>query len=270
MPRLDEPGSESPIKMLLLGNSGSGKTGSLASLARAGYQIHIIDFDNGTNILRNVLREDKAALGRIEVESFSDVYSTAGPRVYPSKVIAWAAAMKKITEWTNEYTTLDHILVIDSLNFASRAAFNWILQMANRLQTTKEIQDWGAAQDLMESFLMKIYSAEVKCHVIMTSHIHYIGQGETEIQVGYPMTSVGRSFAPKVPRLFNSCIMCRNTGTGAAAKREIYTQPIDFVDLKTESLDVKKSYPLSTGLAEYFFDVRKVKPTSAITENKYA
>src|SRR5215471_9758387 len=238
MPKLDDPSVEFPIKMLLLGNSGSGKTGSLASLAKAGYQLHIIDFDQGTSILRNILRTDPAAMSRVEVESFADVYKTAGPKIWPAKVQAWAQALDQITKWTNEYQTLDHILVVDSLNFATRAAFNWILQVANRLLAPKEIQDWGAAQDLVESFLMKMYSPEVKCHAIMTSHIAYYGQGEAEIQVGYPMTAVGRSFSPKIPRFFNSTLLARSTGTGVAMKREIYTQPIDFVDLKSESLEV--------------------------------
>ena len=74
MPRLDEAGSQEPIKGLVLGNSGAGKTGSLASLAKAGYHFHIIDYDKGTNILRNILREDGQALNRIEVETFTDVY----------------------------------------------------------------------------------------------------------------------------------------------------------------------------------------------------
>jgi hypothetical protein len=76
------------------------------------------------------------------------------------------------------------------------------------------------------------------------------------------MTSIGRSFNPSVPRYFNSCVLARNTGTGVGNKREIYTHPIDFVDLKTESLSVKKSYSLNTGLAELFADIRGVKPGS--------
>lgn len=261
MPRLDEPDSEGPIKGLILGNSGAGKTGSLASLAKAGYQLHIADFDSGTNILRNVLKGDKEALRRIEVETFTDVYG-GSPQVRPIKIQAWAKALDQFTKWSNQYQTLDHVLVVDSLNFMSKTAFNWILQMAGRLTSPKEIQDWGAVQDLVGNFLMKLYSSEVKCHVLVLSHISYQGSGDSDIKIGYPMTSVGRSFNPSVPRYFNSVLLCRNTGTGIGNKREIWTAPVDFVDLKTESLAVKKTYPLETGMAQFFFDVRGVKPAN--------
>lgn len=262
MPTLDSPETEGPMKVLLVGNSGSGKTGALASLAQAGYKLHIADFDRGTAILRNLLRDDKESLSRIEVDSFTDTYKNVGAKIYPSKVKAWAQSLDALTKWTNEYQSLDHIIVVDSLNFATRAAFNWILSVANRLAAPKEIQDWGAAQDLVESFLFKLYGEETKCHVICTSHILYHGSGDSDIKIGYPATAVGRSFSPKVPRFFNSCLLVRNTGTGAAGKREIWTKPVDYVDLKTETLNAKDKYPLSDGLAKYFFDVRGVRPGS--------
>jgi len=260
MPTLDSPDIEEPMKVLLIGNSGSGKTGALASLARAGYRLHILDFDRGTSILRNILRAERECLQRIEVETLTDVYKSVGAKVIPGKVQAWAKGMDILTKWTTEHQSLDDVIVVDSLNFATKAAFNWILQLANRLSAPKEIQDWGAAQDLVEAFLFKLYSQETKCHVICTSHITYFGSGDSDIQVGYPATAVGRSFSPKVPRFFNSCLLVRNTGTGAASKREIYTKPIDHVDLKTESLEVSDRYQLKNGLAEYFFDVRGKKP----------
>ena len=260
MPTLDSPETEGPLKVLLIGNSGSGKTGALASLAKAGYRLHILDFDRGTSILRNILQGDQASLQRVEVETVTDVYKSLGAKVIPSKVQAWARGMDILTKWTASHETFDDVIVIDSLNFASKAAFNWILQLASRLSAPKEIQDWGAAQDLIEAFLFKLYSSETKCHVICTSHITYFGSGDSDIQIGYPATAVGRSFSPKVPRFFNSCLLVRNTGTGAASKREIWTKPIDHVDLKTESLEVSDKYSLKDGLAEYFFHVRGTKP----------
>ena len=42
-------------KLLLVGDSGSGKTSSLASLANAGYNLRILDFDDGLAILPEYL-----------------------------------------------------------------------------------------------------------------------------------------------------------------------------------------------------------------------
>lgn len=272
MPTLDEPESESPIKALLLGNSGSGKTGALISLARAGYNLHIADFDKGTSILRNLARNEPDVLKRIEVEVFTDKYKNMGARVFPYQIRAWAKAMDTLTTWTTQYNTLDHIVVVDSLNFATKAAFNWVLQLAGRLQAPKEIQDWLAAQDLVESFLYKLYGEETQCHVIMTSHIQYYGTNDagSDIKVGYPMTAVGRSFSPKVPRFFNTCVLARTSGTGQALKREIWTAPIDFVDLKAEAIDIKKAYPLDKGLAGLFQDIRKTNPLEHTVEGTLA
>jgi hypothetical protein len=45
-------------KILLLGDSGSGKTGSLVSLALAGYSIKIIDFDaQAEEVIRGFCQE---------------------------------------------------------------------------------------------------------------------------------------------------------------------------------------------------------------------
>ena len=42
-------------KLLLVGDSGSGKTATLATLANAGYNLRILDFDDGLAILPEFL-----------------------------------------------------------------------------------------------------------------------------------------------------------------------------------------------------------------------
>ena len=45
-------------KLMLVGDSGSGKTTALASLANAGYNLRILDFDDGLSILPEFLNKD--------------------------------------------------------------------------------------------------------------------------------------------------------------------------------------------------------------------
>ena len=45
-------------KLLLVGDSGSGKTSSLAALANAGYNLRILDYDDGLSILPEFLNKD--------------------------------------------------------------------------------------------------------------------------------------------------------------------------------------------------------------------
>ena len=67
---LNELKEKMPVKMLLIGDTGSGKTGALASLAKAGYKLHILDFDNGVPVIASYLNE--AELKTVEVEVLTD------------------------------------------------------------------------------------------------------------------------------------------------------------------------------------------------------
>jgi hypothetical protein len=58
--------------MLNMGDAGSGKTGALASLAKAGQRLVILDFDNGLDILIGLLKNDQKALEHIYYETFTD------------------------------------------------------------------------------------------------------------------------------------------------------------------------------------------------------
>jgi hypothetical protein len=56
MPSLDKHQSSEFTKLLLEGDSGSGKTGSLASLVAAGFKLRVLDMDNGLDSLANAVK----------------------------------------------------------------------------------------------------------------------------------------------------------------------------------------------------------------------
>lgn len=264
MPSLDQHASATTVKALLIGNSGAGKTGALASLALAGYKLHIADFDNGLDFLAaQVRKQDASKLTNIEFETFTDKFKAVGSNMIPTKVEAWSNSLKWLDQKIAECRDPSHVLVVDSLTFASRAAMLWVLKANNALGQQKQIQHWGAAQDLVENFLSLLYSSDVACNLLMTSHVQFYGEGENDIKVGFPNTSVGKSFAPKVGRFFNAVLLAKKTGTGPGLKREIHTQPTDFIDLKTNSPAAKAKYSLETGLADYFKDVLGEHPVAA-------
>lgn len=263
MATLADHHSSNLVKMLLLGHSGSGKTGSLASLVSAGYKLRYLDFDNGLDILANILkRKNPKLLTNVEYELFTDTYKPVGAQIMASKVEAWEAGMKKLTEWTaSKEPEPDVVIVIDSLTLASRALFNWVLKTNNKLLGQPEIQHWGAAQTTLENFLALIVSDAVKQNIIICSHITMYGEGENDIKLGFPTSSVGRSFSAKIPRYFNSVLMVRSQNNGA--KREILTKPTNMIELKNSSpFVVKDSYPIETGIADYFADVTGRKPAT--------
>jgi Tfp pilus assembly pilus retraction ATPase PilT len=51
MPSMLDHESNELVKILVAADSGSGKTGSLASLVDAGFNLRILDFDNGLSVL---------------------------------------------------------------------------------------------------------------------------------------------------------------------------------------------------------------------------
>lgn len=268
MGKLAEHESAQTTKLLFIGDSGSGKSGALASLAAAGYNLRIIDLDNGLDVLANLLRDPKGpygaeALGRVEYETITDKMKPGpGGKLIPSKATVWQRATQLMTNWKTpsaEFGPLEQwgpqdVLVIDSLTMLSTAALNLVLMMNNRLGGRVEQSDWYAGQQLIEGLCQMLYDEAVKCNVIITSHIAFIGP--ENLERGYPST-LGKSLPPKIGRYFNTILMAKTTGQGSALKRKILTQTSGQVELKnTAPLKVKAEYPLESGLAEYFKDVR--------------
>ena len=65
-----------PIKALLMGEAGSGKTSALASLLAAGYQVRVIDADNKIDGLRNILTHKDSKYKRDSIERLAYVTLT--------------------------------------------------------------------------------------------------------------------------------------------------------------------------------------------------
>jgi hypothetical protein len=252
-------------KLLFIGDSGAGKTGALASLASAGYNLRIMDFDNGLDVLKNLLLDpkspyDKGSADRVEYITLTEKMKNVGGKAVPVKADVWQRAMTMLNHWKEvvdgqvvsdlgpitTWTTQD-VLVIDSLSGISQAAMNFILSMTFQ-------GDWGLAQNLVEPFLQMLYSDAVVCNVVVNCHITYIGDDNN--MRGYPNT-LGKALPPKVGRYFNSMLLAKSTGQGTATKRRILTNVTGVLDLKnTAPLRVASEYDLSTGLADYFKAVR--------------
>lgn len=272
MPTLDQHQSSQTTKMLLLGDSGSGKTGSLASLANAGYQLRIIDLDNGLDSLKNYLMDPKTpykkdAWKNIRFKTITE--ETVSLSSNPSAVrraTAWQRFVETLNDWkepdgtslgnVGNWTTND-ILVIDSLSFLGKACFNHAaLQNAGSKDGRMA---YFHAQNYIEHALERLYGDDVKCNVIITAHILYVGD-ELQIQHGYPL-SIGKALSPKIGRFFNSMLLIKSSGK----MRKIHTVPTSQIELKNAApLRVKPEYDIAFGLADFFKDVRPVPEPVAV------
>jgi len=290
MPSILNHQSAESTKLLFIGDSGTGKTGALASLVPAGYRLRIIDLDNGLDILSGYFTNPasmylKAAIeAKIDLESalrfvtITEQMKNVAGRLVPAKATVWERTVKLLDHWkepdgtdlgkVSSWTSQD-VLVIDSFTMLSTAALNFQLMMNGRLGNAPEGNQWrrdvGVTQNLLESLLQLLYDSSIKCNVIVTSHITYVDEsqgiptvpGENAILKGYP-SALGRALSPRIPRYFNNVLQAKTSGSGSATKHKIYTMPQGAVDLKSSApLRVKSEYPLETGLADFFAAVRQ-------------
>jgi len=261
----------SPVKILLLGDPGSGKTGSLASLVKAGYNLRIMDFDNGTEILRNLLTpeqyatcsiiplQDRRLAKKIPVMEGQNIRGYKVSAI-PVKAEAWQKAVDLIcTDWKdgdksfgNVYSwTCQDILVFDSLTHAWRTALNFILAINNRLGQNPTQPEWGTVQGMILDVLSTFFDASIKCNVIVCAHIAY-DTDQNEILHGLP-AGPGRALNREIGTYFNHTIRAATIGS----KHSIVTQSDGVVELKSAAPGkIKQTYPIETGLADYFAAVR--------------
>jgi hypothetical protein len=258
MPSLTEHHSGNVIKMLNIGESGCGKTGALASLATAGYNLHVLDYDNGLDVIANVLRNDTHATQRVRYETLRDtVVAVNGVPALKPPIHAYKDAGKVLAEWGAMDFNAKDVLVLDSLTTFSDAAFNQALVLAGRLNQRPQLQDYGWCADSVKLFIEMITSPDLNCHVIVNTHIRWFSADEeSQTQAKGLPNAKGQEISRVVSRYFNTVALTRTQGSGPAAKRIISTKPQGVVEVKTSNpKGVKDSYGLETGMAELFSDI---------------
>jgi len=263
MPSLDTLVQSTVAKLLLIGDSGTGKTGSLASLVKAGYDLFLLDYDNGWESLAAAIgRTCPERLGSVQVMTLRDKFKTTpnGP-VIDGMPKAFAAGMKLLDKW-EEFGPPSkwgptRVLVLDSLTFFCDAAFAWAESMNPTAKDRRQI--YGTAQGVVEQVLQLLTGYEFNTNVIVTAHVRYFDLPDGTKR-GYPV-SIGQALSPTIPRYFNSYAACV---TQPGGKRTIQTASTTMIDLKNpKSFDMAKSLPIETGLAT-FFETLRGQPQEAL------
>lgn len=141
MSTLDKHKSTSYTKMILLGDPGSGKTGALASLVKAGYKLRILDFDANLDPLAQfVKREAPDKLHNIEYRTLTDKLKAGAQGMVPDGIpTAYMEGVKMLDRWkykSDEGEEIDLgrpadfgpdcIVVLDSLTTFSQATTSFI------------------------------------------------------------------------------------------------------------------------------------------------
>ncbi len=180
-----------PVRELLVSYPGGGKTGSIASLANAGYKIRLLDFDGNTEPLLRFTKPE--FLSNIDILSFRDKMGMTGKTFEPVGVpTAFKNALAAMDEWKykeDDDTEVnlgkskdwgcDTVVVLDSLTSMGVAAMRRIQNMMNKTSTNTTQQVWGVAQKEQEGFIEKLTSPDNRFHVIVLAHLKMIGPKDT-------------------------------------------------------------------------------------------
>lgn len=259
MASLADHTSSSLIKILYIGDSSTGKTGSLVSLVKAGYKIYMIDCDAGVGTLKAYIkRECPELLGNVDVEPCRDKFknSPAGP-VIDGLPKAFVRGLDLMNKWSDGSAPQEWgekcIFVLDSLSAYGKAAFAWAKGMN---PGAKDPRQWYfAAQEAIEKVITMLTSEAFATNVIVISHVNYkeVMEGVTK---GYA-NAIGTALGPVLPRYFNTLVLAETEGFGKSTSRKIKTMPTGIIDLKTPvSFDIEASLPLATGMADLFAKIK--------------
>lgn len=261
MPSLSDHHSAKLFKFIYIGDSGTGKTGSLTSLVKAGYRVRILDFDNGVDTLAQYVRKEcPDKISQVDYETVRDKITSTqvGPVIRnPS---AFVKGLELMTKWSDGSVPAEWgegtIFVLDSLSNFGRAAFAWAKGMN---PSAKDPRQWyHAAQQGVEDTIALLTGETFRTNVIIISHVNYKEVVEG-VHKGYT-SAIGTALGPTLPRYFNTLVLAETSGVGKNVKREIKTTPTGVIDLKTPVPELSEALPLSTGLATL---VEKLHPAKS-------
>lgn len=195
------------MKILMYGPSGCGKT----TLAASFPEPHFVDLDNG---MLSVAGKD---INYITINS----RETVDPdflALFPKKGdhTPFLKAQMYIEHLANTLGE-GQTLVIDSFSFLNDYVLEHVLKLAG--QKLPRIQDWGAAQKMLEKTLEALNNVE--CNLIVIAHEQFVKDEESGFISWLPLT-IGK-LATKLPIYFDEVWRCYSEpGRGTNKDTQIY------------------------------------------------
>lgn len=278
MPSLSKTTQASSARILIVGYPGAAKTGSLASLANAGYKLRILDYDGNIEPLLQYVDEDK--LANIDVIQLEDKLRSGQRYIEPLGIpTAFADGLDMMDEWkyrdpeTGEEISLgkskdwgpDTIVVVDSLTSMGRAAKRRAMKMLNKTPLNFTQQAWGLAMADQEAFIEKLTSTKNKFHVVVLAHLKMVGPKDTLkddddltkelkeraadiIPTKLFPSALGVALPPEIGGHFPVIVKADFKVIGKTVKRFLRTVPTADLDLKVPLKGLDAEVDLSDGL----------------------
>ena len=219
------PGS----KILLMGESGTGKTHSIRTLISAGVRPHVLFTEPGMETLYD-LPDDAWSYSymppavegwdhilsmaqKVNVLGFDSLSKFQDPN--KKKYTAFLDVINQCNNFKDQHGNSlgdvatwgpDKAFVIDSLSGLS----DMVMQLATGGKVTRAMQDWMVAQNTLEMFVNQLVSS-LSCWFILIAHT----ERETDELTGgtsVMVSTLGRKLAPKLPRYFSDVIQSVREG----------------------------------------------------------
>lgn len=269
-----------PVRCLLLGHPGAGKTGALAPLLNAGFKMRMLDFDGNLEPLLQFT--DPGKLSNLDVLHFEDKMRLGSGFMEPVGIpTAFKNALNALDNWVyeegGEKIDLgcskdwgpDTIVVVDSLTKMGDAAFRRAQKMLNKNPTNTTQQVWGLAMAEQLAFVERLTSTSNRHHTIVLAHMKIIapkdsGKGDSEltedlkkrmaevVPTRYYPRALGYELPQTIGGEFSTALVMETEYVGMKARRYLKSIPSELLDLKIPAPNFPAKLDIADGMLTVF------------------
>lgn len=282
------PMDDLPVRALIQGPPGAGKTGALACLVNAGYKLRVLAFDKLSNMISLYQYTKPEFRGNISILPFEDKTRMGQRFLEPVGIPeAHANALRAMDDWKlPDGTTLgcsrdwglDTIVVLDSVTSHAESCMRRAMVMDNKNPLTRTWRTWGFAAMDQDQFVEKLVSNNNHFHFLALSHTKLIGPQDIDdkndsavtkeikeqtaglMAVRMYPTAVGRQLPQVFARHFPVNLLLETVVRQGKVKKVFHTAPRPEMDLKVPAPDLPAELDLSDGLLRVFKALGKVPP----------
>jgi hypothetical protein len=278
---------------MIAAEPGDGKTGSILSLAEAGFNIRLLDYDGNLEPL--TVYGSPEALGRIDAVTLQDKLGDVDGRYIASEQLptAFTKGYKLLTKgWKyQEGETLidlgkasewgpDTIVVLDSLSSMGEASMRRAMAAHSKTPFNMTSQVWGHAAKDQTDFLKMLALHRNRFHVFVLAHKKTItaadimaqnddAKGNEKIKAvkletlellppakEYPM-AITKNLSKAIHKELPTLLTIERKFRNGHEVRYLRTESVAEwgIGVKIPGKNIKPSYPIETGLADLFHDL---------------